>query len=349
MAADLEGVGTGRQARRAADRDRRPVEDVQASTARRARAGRRLGCDLARRDARARRRVRLRQDDVRAQRCSASSSRRAGSVELDGRSARADAREAHDRRRARRCRSCSRTRTRRSTAAGPCGASCAGRSRSWPASRARRPTSASATLSEAVRLPNRAVAATPGAALGRPEAARRDRARVRRRAAHRRLRRADLGARRLGAGRDPQPARRAAGRARHQLPVHLPRPRRGALPRRPHRGDVPRAHHGGRRRPRPCSAARTIRTPRRCCRPCPRSTASSASGSGSKARSRAPPTRPRGCVFHTRCPRKLGAICESEEPPLVEVEPAHHMRCHIPIEELREMQLSRPGQPVAGD
>ena len=46
---------------------------------------------------------------------------------------------------------------------------------------------------------------------------------------------------------------------------------------------------------------------------------------------------PSGCVFHTRCPRKLGAICESEEPPLVEVEPAHHMRCHIPIEELRQI------------
>jgi peptide/nickel transport system ATP-binding protein len=58
---------------------------------------------------------------------------------------------------------------------------------------------------------------------------------------------------------------------------------------------------------------------------------------------------PSGCVFHTRCPRKLGPICESTEPPLVEVEPAHHMRCHIPIEELREMQLTRPGQPVAGD
>ena len=58
---------------------------------------------------------------------------------------------------------------------------------------------------------------------------------------------------------------------------------------------------------------------------------------------------PSGCVFHTRCPRKLGPICESDEPPLVEVEPAHHMRCHIPIEELRQLQLSRPGQPVAGD
>jgi peptide/nickel transport system ATP-binding protein len=58
---------------------------------------------------------------------------------------------------------------------------------------------------------------------------------------------------------------------------------------------------------------------------------------------------PTGCVFHTRCPRKLGAICETEEPPLLEVEPTHHMRCHIPIEELRRLQLTRPGQPVAGD
>ena len=47
---------------------------------------------------------------------------------------------------------------------------------------------------------------------------------------------------------------------------------------------------------------------------------------------------PSGCVFHTRCPRALGAICETEEPPLVEVEGGHHMRCHIPIEELRQLQ-----------
>jgi peptide/nickel transport system ATP-binding protein len=52
---------------------------------------------------------------------------------------------------------------------------------------------------------------------------------------------------------------------------------------------------------------------------------------------------PSGCVFHTRCPRKLGAICETQEPPLAEVEPAHQMRCHIPIEELRTLQLTRPG------
>ena len=47
---------------------------------------------------------------------------------------------------------------------------------------------------------------------------------------------------------------------------------------------------------------------------------------------------PSGCVFHTRCPRKLGAICEEAEPPLVEAESGHHLRCHIPIEELRRLQ-----------
>jgi peptide/nickel transport system ATP-binding protein len=47
---------------------------------------------------------------------------------------------------------------------------------------------------------------------------------------------------------------------------------------------------------------------------------------------------PSGCVFHTRCPRFLGDICVEQEPPLVEVEDAHLMRCHIPIEELRRLQ-----------
>ncbi|HEY3105328.1 MAG TPA: ABC transporter ATP-binding protein [Gaiellaceae bacterium] len=51
---------------------------------------------------------------------------------------------------------------------------------------------------------------------------------------------------------------------------------------------------------------------------------------------------PSGCVFHTRCPRKWGAICEQEEPPLKEVEPGHFMRCHIPLEELRRLQETPP-------
>ena len=58
---------------------------------------------------------------------------------------------------------------------------------------------------------------------------------------------------------------------------------------------------------------------------------------------------PTGCVFHTRCPRFLGDICVNEEPPLAEVEPGHHMRCHIPIEELRRLQVTRPGQTAVGD
>jgi peptide/nickel transport system ATP-binding protein len=43
---------------------------------------------------------------------------------------------------------------------------------------------------------------------------------------------------------------------------------------------------------------------------------------------------PSGCVFHTRCHRKLGAICETTAPPLAEAEAGHSIRCHIPIEEL---------------
>jgi peptide/nickel transport system ATP-binding protein len=50
---------------------------------------------------------------------------------------------------------------------------------------------------------------------------------------------------------------------------------------------------------------------------------------------------PSGCVFHDRCPRRIGAVCDETEPPLVEVEPNHLMRCHIPIDELRSMQTTR--------
>jgi peptide/nickel transport system ATP-binding protein len=49
---------------------------------------------------------------------------------------------------------------------------------------------------------------------------------------------------------------------------------------------------------------------------------------------------PPGCRFHTRCPRKLGEICEREEPPVREGANFHQIRCHIPMEELRAMQAS---------
>jgi peptide/nickel transport system ATP-binding protein len=51
---------------------------------------------------------------------------------------------------------------------------------------------------------------------------------------------------------------------------------------------------------------------------------------------------PSGCVFHTRCPRYLGAICDEQEPPLAEVAPGRFIRCHIPLEELRRLQAEPP-------
>jgi peptide/nickel transport system ATP-binding protein len=59
---------------------------------------------------------------------------------------------------------------------------------------------------------------------------------------------------------------------------------------------------------------------------------------------------PSGCRFHTRCPRKVGEICETETPPWrkvevevegkveVEVKSGHRIFCHIPLEELRQME-----------
>jgi peptide/nickel transport system ATP-binding protein len=56
---------------------------------------------------------------------------------------------------------------------------------------------------------------------------------------------------------------------------------------------------------------------------------------------------PSGCVFHTRCHRKLGAICETEEPPLFEPEPGHAIRCHIRPDELRRVQTADARGPAA--
>jgi peptide/nickel transport system ATP-binding protein len=58
-----------------------------------------------------------------------------------------------------------------------------------------------------------------------------------------------------------------------------------------------------------------------------------------------PTNPPSGCVFHPRCPRVIPGVCEVTEPPLQEVSPGHAMRCHIPIEQLIELQ--RKPSPVA--
>jgi peptide/nickel transport system ATP-binding protein len=51
-----------------------------------------------------------------------------------------------------------------------------------------------------------------------------------------------------------------------------------------------------------------------------------------------PAAPPSGCVFHTRCPRKIGAICEQQDPPSSDAGDGHRIRCHIPIDELRSLQ-----------
>ncbi len=44
---------------------------------------------------------------------------------------------------------------------------------------------------------------------------------------------------------------------------------------------------------------------------------------------------PAGCVFSTRCPRKLGSICDTTPPPEHRTESGHRIACHIPLEQLR--------------
>ena len=88
----------------------------------------------------------------------------------------------------------------------------------------------------------------PPRVLRRPAATDQHRARDRARAELRGARRADLGARHVGAGADRRPAARSAGAARAGLHVHQSRPARGARAQRSGHRDARRP--GGRARPR---------------------------------------------------------------------------------------------------
>ncbi len=50
-----------------------------------------------------------------------------------------------------------------------------------------------------------------------------------------------------------------------------------------------------------------------------------------------PMNPPSGCPFQTRCPRKIGTICETELPPVQELASGHKIMCHMPAVELRAM------------
>jgi peptide/nickel transport system ATP-binding protein len=47
---------------------------------------------------------------------------------------------------------------------------------------------------------------------------------------------------------------------------------------------------------------------------------------------------PPGCRFHPRCPRFLGDLCATQEPPWREGEGDHRIYCHIPLDELARLQ-----------
>ena len=47
---------------------------------------------------------------------------------------------------------------------------------------------------------------------------------------------------------------------------------------------------------------------------------------------------PKGCPFSTRCPRKVGAICDNEVPPVQFAGDRHAIACHIDLEELRKVE-----------
>ena len=53
-----------------------------------------------------------------------------------------------------------------------------------------------------------------------------------------------------------------------------------------------------------------------------------------------------GCPFHPRCSRKLGAICETVTPPIVEAVPGHSIVCHIPLTDLERVPLVLPPERV---
>ncbi|HET6521505.1 MAG TPA: ABC transporter ATP-binding protein [Geminicoccaceae bacterium] len=64
------------------------------------------------------------------------------------------------------------------------------------------------------------------------------------------------------------------------------------------------------------------------------------------------PTDPgAGCRFASRCPRKVGGVCEREDPPVHEPARGHRIACHIPLPQLRALPavIRYRAPPPAGE
>ena len=56
---------------------------------------------------------------------------------------------------------------------------------------------------------------------------------------------------------------------------------------------------------------------------------------------------PKGCPFATRCPRKVGPICDTVPPPEIRTPSGHRILCHIPLDELMAVEPVVTGAAAA--
>ena len=188
----------------------------------------------------------------------------------------------------------------------------------------------------------------PARVLRRPAAAHRRRARARRQPEADRLRRAGLGARRLRAGADPEPAQGPAARLRPHLRLHRARPQRRPPHLRPRDGHVPRQGRRDRRRATSSTPSRSTRTRARCSRPC-RSRIRERGRAAQADRARGRRAEPDQPAVRVPLPPALpalprGALRRRRRRRCTRSAPATSAACHYPLERwpMTEEEIRRP-------